>query len=103
MTLAVAGIGLVSPIAMDATQHALFVEAGLGRNPPTAFPCRARPARLRPHAAVTRRANAVAERMAALAEPQGDRGAGAVAGGGPPRGACLALWPRRGEADAARV
>lgn len=37
MTLHVLGAGLVSPIATSAHQHALFVEAGLGKNPPTAF------------------------------------------------------------------
>lgn len=37
MTVAAVGMGLVSPIGLDARQHALFTRAGIGLNPATAF------------------------------------------------------------------
>ncbi|MEJ7732129.1 MAG: hypothetical protein WKG00_23325 [Polyangiaceae bacterium] len=97
MTMAVAGIGLVSPIAMDATQHALFVEAGLGRNPPTAFlSARDQPIFVH-HAPWLGARMPVAERMAALGEAAG-REALARAGAATQRGAAVVLC--LGETDA---
>lgn len=37
MSLAITGIGLVTPVAFDARQHVAFVASGLGLNSPSAF------------------------------------------------------------------